>query len=122
MKFLANIIISALAVIISSYLLPGVQVDSFLTSLLVALVLAFLNAIVKPLLTILTIPITLITMGLFLAVINALMILWAAKLVDGFQVKGFWWAILFSFILTLISSLLNGLFGNKNESQNDQFN
>lgn len=122
MKFLANIIISALAVIISSYLLPGVQVDSFLTSLLVALVLAFLNAIVKPLLTILTIPITLITMGLFLAVINALMILWAAKLVDGFQVKGFWWAILFSFILTLISSLLNGLFGNKNEPQNDQFN
>jgi putative membrane protein len=112
LNFITNILVTALAVLITSHLLPGVSLDTFWTSLLVALVLAFMNSVVKPILTILTIPITLFTMGFFLLVINAGIILLTDKLVDGFQVNGFWWALLFSFILTVTSSILNMLLGN----------
>lgn len=115
MNFIINILVSAVAVLIASNLLPGVTLDSFWTSLLVALVLAFMNSVVKPILTILTIPITLFTLGFFLLVINAGIILLTDKLVDGFQVNGFWWALLFSFILTITTSVLNMLIGNKGE-------
>ena len=115
MNFIINILVSAVAVLIASHLLPGVSLDSFWTSLLVALVLAFMNSVVKPILTILTIPITLFTLGFFLLVINAGIILLTDKLVDGFQVNGFWWALLFSFILTITTSVLNMLIGNKGE-------
>ena len=85
MEFLARLITSALAVIVTSYLLPGVHVDGAITAIIVAAVLAFLNAIVKPILVLLTIPITVVTLGLFLLVINALMILAAQKIVPGFR-------------------------------------
>lgn len=118
MKFLIQLIISTLAVLIASYLLPGVTIDgnSFYTALVVAAVLAFLNAIIKPILVILTIPITVLTLGLFLLVINALMIMLAAKIVDGFHVDGFWWALLFSLILSLTTSILEGI---KKRDEND---
>ena len=109
MKFIVRIIITALAVVICSYILPGVSVDGGLTALMVATVLALLNAFVKPLLVILTIPITIFTLGLFLLVINALMILAAAEIVHGFHVSGFWYALLFSIVLTVVVSLLNNL-------------
>jgi len=111
MKFLIQLVISTLAVLITSYLLPGVEIvgNSFLTALIVAAVLAFLNAVVKPIMIILTIPITFITLGLFLLVINALMILLASRLVNGFHVDGFWWALLFSLILSLVSSILESI-------------
>lgn len=97
-------------------ILPGVTVDDYLSALLVAVVLAFLNTIVKPILTVLTIPITVLTLGFFLLVINALIIIFAEKLVSGFQVDGFWWALLFSIILSLCTGILNVLFGvNKEE-------
>ncbi len=115
MNFIINILVTAVAVLIVSNLLPGVKVDAFTTSLLVALVLAFMNSIVKPILTILTIPITLFTMGFFLLVINAGIILMTDKLVDGFEVSGFWWALLFSFILSITTSILNMLLGNSND-------
>lgn len=115
MNFIINILVTAVAVLIAANLLPGVKVDAFTTSLLVALVLAFMNSIVKPILTILTIPITLFTMGFFLLVINAVIILMTDKLVDGFEVSGFWWALLFSFILSITTSILNMLLGNSNE-------
>ncbi len=83
---------------------------------MVAVVLAFLNAIVKPILTILTIPITILTLGLFLLVINALIIIFAEKLVHGFRVEGFGWAILFSLVLSLFTGILNMLFGVNDES------
>lgn len=92
-------------------LLPGVQLDDYVSALLVAVVLAFLNAIVKPILTILTIPITVVTLGLFLLVINAVIIIFAEKLVAGFHVTGFFWALVFSLILSLFTSILNMLFG-----------
>ena len=111
MNFILRIVVSALAVYGTAWLLPGVKVDDFWSSLLVAIVLAFLNAIVKPILTILTIPITIITLGLFLLVINALIIIFAERLVDGFYVDGFITALLFSIILSVISGLMNAIIG-----------
>src|SRR6185295_10978338 len=104
-----QLIVSALAVVVSSYLLPGVHIDGVLTAILVAAVLAFLNAIIKPILVFLTIPITLVNFGLFLLVINALIILFAAKLVPGFQVSNFWWALLFSMVLSLVTAVFESL-------------
>ncbi|MES2679207.1 MAG: phage holin family protein [Bacteroidota bacterium] len=116
MNFILKIIISALAVFIVANFLPGVEIDDYLSALMVAVVLAFLNTIVKPVLTILTIPITVMTLGLFLLIINALIIIFAENLVEGFHVKSFGWALLFSLILSLCTGILNMLFGvNKKE-------
>ncbi|TAH40345.1 MAG: phage holin family protein [Bacteroidetes bacterium] len=109
MDLLSRLIVGVLAVLITAWLLPGVHVDSVLTAILVAIVIAFLNAIVKPVLVILTIPVTILTLGLFLLVINALLIQLSAKIVDGFSVSGFWTALAFSIILSLVSSILHGL-------------
>jgi len=113
-NFLLKIIILGTAVMFSAYLLPGVEVNDFLSALMVAVVLSFLNAFLKPILIFISIPITILTLGLFLIVINALIILFAAYLLTpSFMVNGFWWALLFSFVLSLISSLLEGLLGTK---------
>lgn len=111
MNFIIRLIISTLAVLISAYLLPGVSIEgnSFLTALVVAAVLAFLNGVLKPIMIVLTIPVTMISFGLFLLVINALIIIIASKLVDGFHVDGFWWALLFSFILSIVTSILESI-------------
>jgi len=92
---------------ICATILPGAHVDSYINALIVAGVLAILNVLVKPVLIILTIPITIVTLGLFLLVINTLLILMADWLVPGFAVDGFWWALVFSLLL----SLINGVFG-----------
>jgi putative membrane protein len=114
MNFLVQLAISTLAVIITSLILPGVHIDNALTGILVAGVLSVLNSILKPLLVILTIPITVFTFGLFLLVINAGMILLASKLVPGFHVAGFWTALFFSIILSLVTSIFNAM-NKKNE-------
>lgn len=106
MNILMRIIVSSIIAFGLSYILEGIKFDTFWTAIIVAVVLAILNAIVKPLLILLTLPITLFTFGLFLFVINALIILFAEKLVKGFQVDGFWWALLFSLLLSLLTSLL----------------
>ena len=116
MKFLAQLIVSALAVIVSSMILPGVHVDNAINAIIVAAVLAFFNAIIKPVLVILTIPITIITMGLFLLVINAFLILLAAKIVEGFHVSGFWIAMLFSLLLSLVTGVFESL-ASRNDRQ-----
>jgi putative membrane protein len=128
MNFLIKLIISAIAVLITAYFLGGVtignnqfysggsaEINKFVTALLVAVVLAFLNTIVKPILTILSLPITFFTLGFFLLAINAFIILFADKLVDGFKVDGFWTALWFSLILSIVSSLLDKLFGKKED-------
>ena len=107
MGILINWIISALAVVITSYFLKGVHLDSFVTALLVALVLGIVNAIIKPVLFVLTLPITIITLGLFTLVINALMILLTDALVAGFSVDNFWWALLFSLVLSIVNAVLH---------------
>lgn len=117
MKFVVNILVSAVAVVITAKLLPGIEINGFLAAILVAVVLAFLNAVVKPILTILTIPITFFTLGFFLLVINAFIIIIADKLIDEFYVRSFWWALLFSLILSLITSILNMVFGNTPEKE-----
>ncbi len=109
MNFLVKLVLSALAVIIGAYLLPGVEVSGFLAALIVAAVVALLNAVIRPVLIILTIPITVITLGLFLLVINATIILLANALVPGFYVQGFWWALIFGLILSILNSLFGGL-------------
>lgn len=106
MNILVKILLSSIGVIIASYLLPGVSVDEFITAVIIAVLLSLLNVTVKPLLIILTIPLTVFTLGLFLLVINAIIILIASSVVPGFQVDGFWWALLFSLVLSLINSLL----------------
>ena len=106
MNFLVRLLISGLVAFGLSYLLPGIHMDSFVTALILALVLAVLNLLIKPLLVILTFPITILTLGLFLLVINAIIILLADKLVEGFKVDGFWWALLFSILLSVTGSLL----------------
>ena len=111
MNFLSKLLLSAISVIIASYLLPGVKVESFGSALIVAAFLAILNVTLKPILIVLTIPITFITFGLFLLVINALMILLADQVIPGFRVEGFWWALGFSLILSILTSLFDDLFG-----------
>jgi putative membrane protein len=106
MNFLIRILITALVAFGLSYLLGGVHIDAFTTALILALVLAVLNALVKPILIILTLPITIVTLGLFLLVINALIIMLGDRFIDGFKVDGFWWALLFSILLSVVSSIL----------------
>lgn len=106
MRFIMRIIVTSIVAFGLSYLLSGIEIDSFWTAIVVAIVLAILNAIIKPLLIILTLPITILTLGLFLFVINALIILLASHFVPGFRVDGFWWALLFSLLLSLVTSIL----------------
>lgn len=102
MEIIIKLLVSAVAVMLTAWILPGVKVENFWTALLVAIILALLNAFVKPIMVIFTIPVTVITFGLFLFVINALIIMLASYIVEGFKVAGFWWALFFSLILSLL--------------------
>jgi putative membrane protein len=113
MNLIIRLLLNGLAVVLTAYLLPGVSVEDYWTALIVALILAIVNVIVKPILVILTIPITILTLGLFLLVINAALILFVDNLVSGFFVDGFWWALLFSLILSLFNSLFGDLAGKR---------
>lgn len=109
MNFIIRIIISTLAVLITVKILPGVYVDSFMTAVIVAMVLGFLNTLVKPLLILFSLPLVIFSFGLFLIVINTLIILLTAKLVDGFRVDSFFHALLFSVVMTIVTSVLNAI-------------
>lgn len=106
MNIIIRILINALVAFGLAYFLNGVHIDNFLTAVWVAVVLGVLNALVKPILIILTLPITVVTLGLFLLVINAGIILLGDGLIDGFRVDGFWPALLFSLLLSVVSSIL----------------
>ncbi len=101
-----QILIIAVAVLLTGAILPGVKIRSFWTAVIVAIVLALLNFFVYPVMVFLSIPITIITFGLFLFVINALIIMLASALIGGFRVDGFWWALIFSIVLSFITYLL----------------
>jgi putative membrane protein len=113
MNFILKIVLTAVAVLVIAHFLPGVSVVNFTSSVIVAVVLALLRVTIKPLLIILTLPVTIVTLGLFLLVINALIILLADNLIDGFNVSGFWIALLFSLILSVFESILYSLLGEK---------
>jgi putative membrane protein len=112
-SFLTKILVGGISVLISDWMLGGVELDGWLTGFLLAAVIILINLTLKPIMIVLTFPITLVTLGLFLLVINALVILMAAELIPGFSVDGFWWAMAFSILL----SLINGIFGNKLDSE-----
>ncbi len=109
MEILISWLISTLAIIVTAYVLPGVRVESFLTALVTAVVLGIINSVLKPILLLLTLPINVLTLGLLTFVINALLVLLAANLVPGFHVDGFWWALAFSIVLSLVNTLLGNL-------------
>jgi putative membrane protein len=108
MSFLINWLLSGLAIVISAYLLPGVKLaGGFKAALLTALVLGLINAFIKPVLSLLTLPLTILTLGLFSLVLNALLIMLVTKIVPGFQVQGFLWAVAFSIVLTLVNWVMS---------------
>jgi len=109
-KFITKAILTSVAVLLAAYLLDGVSVDNTLTAMIVAVVLGLLNSFVKPALIVLTIPITVFTLGLFLLFINILIVYWTVELVPGFKIKGGWFTyLLFSLIVSFTSSLLERL-------------
>lgn len=110
MNMLIRLIITTILVIIIARFLPGISVQDYTSALWVALVLGLLNAFLKPILILFTLPATLFTLGLFLLVINAVVILVGDYFVDGFVVNGFWSAFIFSILLSLGQSVMNGIF------------
>jgi len=130
MNFISKLFISSFAIIITAYFLDGVtiasnqyfkveqpEINKFITAFIVAVVLGFLNTIIKPIITILSLPITIFTLGLFQLAINAFIILFAGKLVNGFKVDGFWTALWFSLILSLVNAFLELLNGKKEKEK-----
>jgi len=110
MNFLVKLLLTAVAVVILAMVLPGVAVEGYLSAVIVAIVLAILRLIVQPILVLLTLPITILTLGLFLLIINAVIILLADYFVSGFAVTNIWWALLFSLLLSFLQSILFSLF------------
>lgn len=121
-SLLLRLLLNAVAILALGQLLSGVTIDSYITALIVAAILAFLNSFVKPILVILTLPITIFTLGIFLLFVNAFIILLTVKLVDGFYVENIWWAILFSVLLAILQSFLHKTLlneGNNKPNTND---
>lgn len=102
-------ILNAVGLLVVAYILPGIVVASFWSAMWAALVLGLINMLVKPLFVLLTLPITIVTVGLFLFVINALLFWLAGSILKGFQVNGFWWAVGGALLYSLISGFLTNL-------------
>ena len=108
-RILISWAINAASVFLLPYLLPSVSVKSFGTALLVALVIGLLNTFIRPVLFVLTLPITILTLGLFTLVLNGLMFWLASRFIDGFNVAGFWWAVLAAIVYSIISWAISSL-------------
>lgn len=106
MNFIIKLLVTAATALGLARILGGIHIDTYWTAVVFAFVLAIVNVFVRPLLVILTIPLTVVTLGLFLFVINAAMVLLASKLVNGIHIDGFWWALLFGLLLSVATSLL----------------
>jgi putative membrane protein len=106
MKTIIKLFLMGVAVMISAYIIPGVSVGGFLIAVVVAVILSIVNFLIKPIVTLLTLPINILTLGLFNLVINALMILLVSSIVPGFLVTGLWPAVLFGIVLSLVNGLL----------------
>jgi len=117
MNQILRLLLNAGAVFILAHVLNGVTVDSYITAIIVALVLAILNLLVKPILVLFTLPATILTLGLFLFVINGLIILLADKFIDGFTVSSIWTAILFSILLSILQWFLQSLLKTDKKSE-----
>ncbi len=117
MRLIIKIGLTTLAVMAIASILKGISVADYTVALIVAIVLGILNNILRPILILLTLPATILSLGLFLFVINAGMVLLCDRLVHGFTVTNFWWALAFSLLLSLTQSLLYSLFGMKEEKR-----
>jgi len=109
MRFLARLVLNGLAIIIAAWLLPGIHITSPLSALLAGVLLGFVNAIVRPFLFFLTLPLTLLTLGLFIFVLNAICLALTALLVPGFSIDGFFSAVFGALLVSVVSWILNGL-------------
>jgi len=118
-KFFAKTIATAVAVLFAAYILSGVTVIDTITAIMVAFVLGILNSFIKPILVILTIPITIFTLGIFLLFINVFIIQLTTKIVTGFTVDGWWTALFFSFIVSFVTSIIESIIGTPS-NQNKQ--
>jgi putative membrane protein len=108
MRFLFRLLINVVAILIIAHILPGlIRVDGFLAALVAALLLGIVNTIIRPILVILTFPLTLLSFGLFLLVINGLMLWLVSALVSGFHVSGFWGALFGSILISIVSWILS---------------
>ena len=103
-----NLLINTISIFAVSYVLTGIEIESLMTALIVAVVMAVLNVTLKPFLILITIPLTVVTFGLFLLVVNVLVLYAAEALIDGFHIAGFWWALAFSFLVSFVNSILMG--------------
>ena len=110
MGILVKWLLMTVAIIITAYVLPGVSIQGFGTALLAALVLGLINAVLRPILLVLTIPLTVITLGLFIFILNGLLVLLASVLVSGFSVVNIWWEILFGLVFSVVSFILQQIF------------
>jgi putative membrane protein len=118
MRFLARLVLNGVAIVIAAYVLPGLHVSGPFAALVAGAILGFVNAIVRPVLFFLTLPLTLITLGLFIFVLNALCLGLTAALVPGFDIDGFWWALLGALLVSVVSWILNGIFVSAGEQRN----
>ena len=107
MNLILKLLLTAVAVVVLAKILPGVEVAGYMSAIIVAIVLALLRLIVKPILIILTLPVTIVTLGLFLLIINAVIILMADYFVEGFAVRNIWWALIFSLLLSFLQSIFH---------------
>ena len=110
MNILIKWLLMTASIMITAYLLPGVSVGSFGTALVTALVLGLINAVLRPILVVLTFPFTIATLGLFILVLNGLLVLLTSAIVTGFSVVNIWWAMLFSIVFSVISFVLHQIF------------
>jgi putative membrane protein len=106
MHFLLSLVLGTIAVFATAYILPGVHLDGWTTALILAIVLGIINAIIRPILLILTLPINILTLGLFTFVVIALCVMLASAIVPGFHVDGFWWAMAFGVVLAIVNAFL----------------
>lgn len=109
MEILIYLLLSTIAVFVTAHILPGVRIDDWVTALVVAVVLGIVNAIIRPILLVLTLPINILTLGLFTFVIMGFLVLLVSGIVPGFHVNSFWWAVLFAIVLAIINWFLNSL-------------
>ncbi|HAR96170.1 MAG TPA: hypothetical protein DCR97_09440 [Deltaproteobacteria bacterium] len=109
MRILVNWIITTIAIIVSAYLLSGVKISNIGAAIVAAAVLGLINAILRPVLVLLTLPLTILSLGLFIFILNAILVLLASAIVPGFEVRNFWWALLFSLLFSIISTLIHGV-------------
>ena len=117
MKLILKMLLTAIAVVILAEILPGIHVAGYVSAIVVAVVLGLLRIFVRPLIVLFTLPITILTLGLFLFVINAMIILLADKLIDGFAVSGFLYALLFSLLLSFFQSILYSFLKEKKQKR-----